>query len=287
MIFLTGAGGKTGRAILGALHRQGQTARVLVHSQDAANAVRAIGEFEVVFGDLRDPAAFEPGLAGVDTLYYICPNVAPDEVEIGKGLLGLARRGQFKRFVYHSVLHPQIEDMPHHWQKMHMEETLFKSGIPFTILQPCAYMQNILAGWKGVQAGRYVTPYRTSARISIVDLEDVGEAAARVLSQPGHENAIYELAGPDPLSQEEVAEALAAALGTAVTAVEQPREEWRQNAVRSGLEPYATETLLKMFAYYDQFGLVGNPTVLGALLGRKPTGFREFAARILKTGEVH
>jgi uncharacterized protein YbjT (DUF2867 family) len=287
VIFLTGAGGKTGRAILSALHRQGVPAKVLTHSEAAANAVRAIGDFEVIAGDLRTPSAFESQLSGVDTLYYICPNVTPDEVEIGKELLALAQRGQFKRFVYHSVLHPQIEDMPHHWQKLRMEETLFKSGIAFTILQPCAYMQNILGGWKSIRAGSYITPYRTSARISIVDLEDIGQAAANVLTQHGHENAIYELAGPQPLSQVEVASALSSALGMTVQAQEQPRETWRQNALAGGLDVQSVETLLKMFEYYDQYGLVGNPRVLETLLGRKPASFTDFVTRILETGEVH
>ena len=35
--------------------------------------------------------------------------------------------------------------MPHHWLKMRVEEKLFASGLPFTILQPAAYMQNVLA----------------------------------------------------------------------------------------------------------------------------------------------
>ncbi len=62
------------------------------------------------------------------------------------------RRGRsgVTRFVYHSVLHPQIEAMPHHWQKMRTEEMLFAAGFELTVLQPTAYMQNILGAWRGV-----------------------------------------------------------------------------------------------------------------------------------------
>ena len=92
-----------------------------------------------------------------------------------------------RRLVYHSVLHPQIEAMPHHWEKMRAEELLFAAGLDVTVLQPTAYMQNILAGWRDiVEAGIYRVPYPVESRISLVDLDDVAAAAALVLTQPGH-----------------------------------------------------------------------------------------------------
>ncbi len=57
-------------------------------------------------------------------------------------------------FVYHSVLHPQTEEMPHHWQKLRVEESLFRTHLPFTILQPCAYMQNLDIHWPGMRTHR-------------------------------------------------------------------------------------------------------------------------------------
>jgi hypothetical protein len=38
------------------------------------------------------------------------------------------------------------------------------------------------------------------------------------------------------------------------------------------------QTLLKMFRYYAEFGLVGNPNVLRWLLGRQPTSLGDFIA---------
>jgi len=286
MIFLTGAAGKTGRSILRALSAKGIQAKVLVRSSQQADSIRAIGAFETILGDLRDSSTYETRLSGVDKIYYICPNVAPDELLIGNTLLKIAQNNKVQHFVYHSVLHPQVEDMPHHWQKMRMEEAIFKSGIDFTILQPCAYMQNVLAGWKRiVDDGRYVVPYKISSKLSIVDLNDVGEAAARILSGADFANAILELAGPEPLPQTEVAAQLSAALGRPVEAVEQSRVEWKQRAQQGGMDERQIDVLLKMFEYYDQYGLVGNPWVLENLLERKPTTFKQFLARILISGE--
>jgi len=221
MILLTGAAGKTGKAILNTLVPHGVQVRSLVRNTQQAEEIKKIGSSEIVIGDLRDSNSLAKAMIGIKKIYYICPNMAPDELEIGQNLIHLARKYGVTRFVYHSVLHPQAEDMPHHWQKLRMEEQLFKSGLDFTILQPCAYMQNTLANWQTiVENGVYTIPYAPSARISMVELADVAAIAEVVLTQRNHSHTIYELAGPEPLSQVEVAEILAAELGRPVQAIQ-------------------------------------------------------------------
>jgi uncharacterized protein YbjT (DUF2867 family) len=254
--------------------------RALVRNQHQAEKVAGFANTEPIIGDLAKPESLTGAFRGADAVYAICPNMSPDELIIGKTLIRLAQENHVSRFVYHSVLHPQVESMPHHWQKMRVEEALFSSGLDFTILQPCAYMQNILSNWKMVLAGEYSVPYNLNARISIVDLEDVAKVAARVLTETGCSNAIYELAGPEPLTQTEVAHQIGAAIQRPVKAVEQSCQVWQQNALTSGMQSQQVELLIKMFEYYDKFGLVGNSTMLEHLLGSKPTTFKQFITRI-------
>lgn len=282
MILITGAAGKTGRAVLRALRPSGQTVRAFVRRPEQAEPLNQLGVADVVAGDLLDETALARAFQGIKAVYHIPPNVHPQEVEIGELVIRAAQRAGVGRFVYHSVLHPQIEAMPHHWKKMRVEEKLFESGLPFTILQPCAYMQNILAGWAQIaEKGVYAVPYRVEARLSLVDLEDVAAAAAIVLTEPGHTGAAYELAGPDFISQVEVARTLAEVLGRSVAARQTPIEDWRQDAGKSGLSAYAVDTLVKMFAYYDRYDFQGNPTVLKTLLGRAPTGLESFLQNLV------
>jgi uncharacterized protein YbjT (DUF2867 family) len=288
MILLTGAAGKTGQAIIHALKRHGEKIRAFVRTPEQATLLSDIGVVDSVIGDLRDQTALYEAAKGCESIYFICPNITQDEVEIGKHLLEIARKVDLRRFVYHSVLHPQIESMPHHWQKMRFEELLFESGINFTILQPCAYMQNILTSWKEiVEKGIYAIPYSTSSRLSIVDLVDVAEAASNVLIGNNHANAIYELAGPQPLSQDEVASILTSVLKIRVTAKSLERNVWAENARKSKLSDIQIETLLRMFEYYEKHGLVGNSNVLELLLEQPATTFRDFVRRqIPQTQEI-
>jgi len=242
--------------------------------------MKEIGAREVVVGDMRVQAAVDQVAQDVRAFYHICPNVSPEEVLIGEVAIAAARSAGVEHFVYHSVLHPQVEAMPHHWHKLRVEERLFESGLPYTILQPAAYMQNVLAHWdRIVGQGIYPVPYAVETRLGMVDLEDVAEAASVVLTEAGHTEAVYELAGAEVLSQIEVATILSQHLGRPVRAQAVPLATWEHRARESGLSDYQVETLAKMFRYYEMYGFWGNPRVLGWLLGRPPMTFAAFVGR--------
>ena len=280
MILVTGAAGKTGRAVIRALTTRGEAVRALVHRPEQVWPVEDWGAQEVLVGDMRVQATMDQAARGVRAVYHICPNISPDEVAIGQAAIAAARSAGVEHFVYHSVLHPQTETMPHHWQKLRVEERLFESGLYYTILQPSAYMQNVLAHWDQILAqGIYPVPYSAETRLGMVDLEDVAEAAAAVLTEPGHTRATYELGGAEVLSQIEVAAILGQQLGHPVRAEVVPLEAWKRRARASGLSDYQVETLAEMFRYYARYGFWGNPRVLNWLLRRPPTTFAAFVAR--------
>lgn len=83
-ILVTGAAGKTGRAVVRTLARRGMRARALVFRERQATGIQALGATEVVVGDLRSRDDLERAVGGIRALYHICPNVHPQEVEIGE-----------------------------------------------------------------------------------------------------------------------------------------------------------------------------------------------------------
>ena len=244
--------------------------------------MNALGVADVIVGDVLDQFVIGQAVQGVRAIYHIAPNVSPDEATIGRNVIAAAQSAGVERFVFHSVLHPQIEAMPHHWQKMRVEELLFESGLPFTILQPTVYMQNVLASWNQIiENGRYPTPYSTKTRLSLVDLEDVAGAAALVLSGSGYGGATIELVGTRTMSQLEIAQSLADQLERPVEAETVSLEAWERVARSSGLGDYQVLALMKMFCYYERYGFTGNTNALSCLLGRQPTSFAEFVRRTI------
>ena len=281
MILVTGAAGKTGLAVLAALKQRGVKARAFVKEDDQISTVRQAGAAEVVVGDLLDADVWRLATTAVSAIYHIGPNLHPQEVRIGQLMIAAARSIGNCRVVFHSVLHPHIREMPHHWSKMKVENILLNSGLTYTIVQPTAYMQNLLAYLPRIQEeGILSVPYPAETELSLVDLHDLAEVAATLLTEPGHNYATYELVGTEPLSQTAVADTFSQVLQRPVEVHSIPLETWKTQSQAKGTSVETLETALSMFAYYAESGLSGNSQVLRFLLGREATTLTTFLQRV-------
>ena len=263
MIVVTAAGGRTGAAVVRSLWARGLRVRGLVGGSQPRPELTALSA-DVVAADLRDPASVEPLLEGAEALYLIWPNFDPGETEGATALLAAARRAGVGRVVYHSVLRPQARSMPHHAAKDRVEEALDAGGLRWRVLQPCAYADNLDGQLADVAAsGVLRSTWGLEQAQSLVDLRDVAEAAAVLLTEDGLDGGTFEAVGPEMLSAPRLAELLAAHLGRDVRA---------EDAVPEGPVPpreeYAAHCARLMFDHYRAHGFTGSPRVLEALLGR-------------------
>jgi NAD(P)H dehydrogenase (quinone) len=282
MILITGASGKTGKAIIRHLVQRGAKVRALIHHPAQQPEMIALGVADVLTGDMRQRDVIQKAIVGIETIYHICPNMCADEAQIGQMVLEVARSNGVQHFVYHSVLHPQAHLMQHHWNKLLVEEYIFTSGLPFTILQPTAYMQNIQAYWSKILSdGVYPLPYASDTRLSLINLDDVAEVAARVILEPGFDHAIFELVGTPAFSQEEIVQMIGDKIKRQVRVDTISRIAWEENARCSGMDDFTVRTLLKMFEYYETYGMGGNSGVLEWLLQHKPVTFPQYIDQIL------
>lgn len=276
-VAVTGAAGKTGRAVIAAAAARGLAVRALVHRDEQVEAVRRAGAGEFVVGDQRDVATVTALVRGTDAVYAIAPNLHPDEVVMGQVVVTGARRAGIGRVVFHSVANPQLTRMPHHADKRRVEELLLESGLPTTILRPNAYFDNVLGHVESIRAtGRWDVAYDPFARSASIALADVAEAAATVLAGPGHEHAAHDLSGPQLLATADMAVALSEVLGRVVLARRGDPE-----AVVATVAPESRDRLRAMFACYDEMGSPGNPIGATTLLGRPPTSFLDWARQAI------
>lgn len=273
-VAVTGAAGKTGRAVVAALDSRGVPVLALVHRSAQAEA-GIPGAADTLAVDLADPGAVLRALDGTSALYLIAPNVHPDEPGMLEPVIAGCEGSGPARVVYHSVLHPYAPAMPHHLDKARVEARLHDSTLDWTILQPASYFENAMAVWDSVRDhGTWPVPYSAAAPFTPVALADVAEAAAMVLTDRAHRFATYELAGPDRLSTNDMARVAGEVLGHDVTVTDR-RRAWRDGP-GSHLAAEARDRLEAMFDYYDRHGFCGNPTVLAALLQRAPTTWRDW-----------
>jgi uncharacterized protein YbjT (DUF2867 family) len=211
----------------------------------------------------------------------------PDEVAITDRVLAAAKVAGAGRFIYYSVMHPFRREVRHHALKLEATEHVVESGLAYTILEPCRYMQHLEPLWNRVrEEGVHAMPFSTTVRFSVVDVLDLAEVSALVATQPGHEFATYELAGPEPLSQEAMARVLSEALGRAVRAEQVPLDRMAEAARTKGFSEDRIEQMRIMNAHYDRHGFEGNPFVLEALLGRPATTYAQYVHRLAQAPTV-
>jgi uncharacterized protein YbjT (DUF2867 family) len=74
-----------------------------------------------------------------------------------------------------------------------------------------------------------------AARLRMVDIRDVAEVAAKVLTSSGHEGETYVLTGPASISFNDVASALGRATGQDISYVSVPSEASRAAIVGMGM----------------------------------------------------
>jgi NAD(P)H dehydrogenase (quinone) len=238
-IAVIGAAGKTGSAVIDALP---PGARRLVHT------ARVEGDYAV---ELETGTGLRKALLGCRAVYFIAPNVHPDEPRLLRNALTAAASAGVEHVVYHSVAWPFTPAMPHHMDKAVCEDELHRSPLNWTVLQPCAYLENFASVIAG-ESSRITLPYSPDTRFSFVSLRDVAAVAATVLVEGSpHHGATYELGGSETLSVRE----LAARYGAEVERIS--LDEW-QESVGSAMPAGAAARLRAMFDFYDHHDFVAG-----------------------------
>jgi uncharacterized protein YbjT (DUF2867 family) len=281
VILVTAANGRTGRSVVRALTRAGQ--RVRAFDIDASvEELAGEGAAETVVGDMLDPSDLRRAVEGVASVVHIGPPMHPREAEMGHAVVDAAREAGVGHFVQFSVTHPQLEPLLNHQAKLAVERVLLLSRMPFTILQPMHYMQNIDIP-RVVADGVLHQPYSLDTRLAHVDLEDVAEVAAKVLDEgERHHHATYELCGDDFLNAYELAEVISAESGRPVSAEQVAFSAGATTGLGSSEEDdYRQDALFRLFDHYGRYGITGNSNVLRWLLARPPTRFAEYVRRSL------
>lgn len=283
-ILLTAANGRTGRTILSALVKAGADVRVFIRDAQQWPDLEALGAIEYAVGDMEDDGSIGAAVAGCERLVHIGPPMHPHELEITSRLMAAAAQHGTERFIYYSVMHPLLRDVRHHSLKLDTEQQLVESGLTFSIVQPSRYMQHLENIWPAVlESGVHSMPFSATQRFSVVDLKDLAEATARVATEAGHEFATYELAGPEALSQEDMAAVIGRVLGREIRAEAQSLEVMEQKARAKGASDDRVSQMIAMNRHYDLHGFRGNPNVLHWLLRREPTSFEAYVRRIADT----
>jgi uncharacterized protein YbjT (DUF2867 family) len=280
-ILVTGATGTIGSQVLAHLAAQAGEVRALTRSPETAKLPAGITP---VGGDLADVDSLRAAIKGVDTLFLLAPNVA-DELTQAMLAVSVARESDVKGIVYLSVFNADTyTDVPHFAGKYTVERMIEDLSLPATVLRPAYFIQNDLRQKEPLQKfGVYGMPIGSKG-VSMVDIRDIGEAAAiELLRRHRAPTALpretYSLVGPDGLTGAQLATIWGEALGRVVRygGDELAVMEQRMKAM---IPSWHAMDLRLMLNRYQTDGAVASTTDLArltALLGRAPRSYSAFA----------
>jgi uncharacterized protein YbjT (DUF2867 family) len=215
----------------------------------------------------------------VDKLYLLNA-VAPDELTQGLIAYDLAKRLKLKHVVYHSVFRVEhFKDVPHFASKLAIENALREFKVPFTIIRPNYFCQND-ATLKDplTKAGIYPVPLG-DVGVSAVDIRDIAEATAIVLTSDGHTGKTYNLNGPEVLSGPGVASIWSKLLGKEIRYGGHDMDAFEEQ-MRKTAPSWSAFDIRMMFEGYLERGFVaqdGDIETLTKLLGHSPRRYEVFA----------
>ena len=275
MILFTGLTGKVGAAIVELLPEFGVQARGLVRDRGKAAALEAAG-VEVALGDLGDAAAVNAALEGCEQAFLLMAN-GPRQLELERGFIAAAQGAGLGRVVKMSATGADSAS-PSVLKRYHgdAEECLRASGVPYTVIRPNFFMQNLL--WMAAEIGARDTFSMPmgQGRVGTIDVRDVARFVLTALTQPGHENKTYELTGPELVSFHDIARQLSAATGRTIRYIDLAPEAFRRALAQWMPDAWQVDAVAGLFALIAQGqGAVVND-VYRQGTGRAPRSLQQF-----------
>jgi uncharacterized protein YbjT (DUF2867 family) len=234
-ILVTGATGNTGSLIVSQLKQLDADVRALVRDEGKAAALRNQG-VEVARGDLDDPNSLAEALAGVERVYLVTWN-GPTAEQQRKNLIEAAKRAGTAHIVVGGGLGPPSRIIQ---QIDAANDYLKDSGMPWTILQPTFFMQNVLAGKDTIGQGQLYWDL-ANGRVPAIDIRDIADCAVSVLTSEGHDGETYDLTGPEAISFYDMASALTRQLGHDVQYVPVDTEASKQFLMSIGFPEWIAD----------------------------------------------
>lgn len=267
LILVLGATGKTGRRLVPRLRAAG--ARVRAASRSG----------EVRF-DWSDPDTWSDALAGAGALYLVAPDdpaPIPDFVERAADcgvdrVVVLSGRGIDKTGNAFAGM-------------LTAEQAVRESGLAWTIIRPNNFNQNFDEDlWQApLVAGRLALPIGDVPE-PFIDVADIADVAATLLTRDGHQGQVYELSGPRGLTFAEAAQTIARAAGRHIRYVELTAPQYRDELLTEGYPEAAIDALSALFAAH-RAGYTAEPVDgVQRVIGRKPIDFNEYAERAARAG---
>ncbi len=225
-VLVFGATGTHGGAVARELLARAVPVHAFVRDPGSVRAQALAGSgATLVVGDLDDPASIARALSAVPVAYAVTTPFergADAELRQGEAIVDAAAEARLPWLIFASVAAAERAHVPHFQSKARIEKRLRESSVPWTVLAPSYFYENVLGLREAIIEGSLPLPLPADKPLHQVALRDLGAVAAAILARRDeHLSTRIEIAADAPTPRE-----MAEAFG--VGALETPLEEVRQ-----------------------------------------------------------
>ncbi len=277
-ILLTGATGSVSSSVIRSLQGSGHRLIGLVRDKAKAKGLADQG-VELRVGDLSLLRTVERAFEGVDVAWLLAAP-GPNAPIQSSNALWAARLGGVKHVVRMSAI-GAAHQAPNLNSRLHAlsDSEIAGSGLPFTIVKPHFFMQNLLMmAARSVAEEGAIYMAMGDAKLPMIDVRDIGASVAAILANPKpHVGKTYTLTGPTAIGVDQVASAIGDAIGKPVKYVPVPVSAMVESLTKMGLDDYTQVSLRDYFTSYARGWESQVTASVKDLTGKAARGISDFA----------
>ena len=281
MIAITGATGQLGHYVIESLMKTVPASQIvaIVRNPAKAQALAAQG-ITVRQADYGDEAALTSALQGVEKLLLISSSEVGQRAPQHRNVINAAKTAGVKFIAYTSLLHADKSPLGLADEHIETEKMLADSGIVYTLLRNGWYTENYLASALAALEHGVFIGAAGDGKIASATRADYAAAAARVISEAGHEGKVYELAGDSAWTLTQLAAELTKQSGKQVTYQNLSEADFAAALKSVGLPDGLADMLADSDVGASKGGLFDDSKTLSKLIGRPTTTLAESVSHL-------
>ncbi|HIE4221683.1 TPA: SDR family oxidoreductase [Proteus mirabilis] len=282
MIAITGATGLLGQQVVESLLQTVPANQIVAFARDVKKGATLSQKGVLVRqADYNDKASLITALQGVDKLLLISSSDVGKRTVQHRNVIEAAKSADVQFIVYTSILHADRSPLSLHVEHVETEKMLADSGLSYTLLRNGWYTENYLASVPAALEHGIFLGAAGDGKIASATRADYALAAARVISEEGHIGKVYELAGDEAWTLEQLAKELTKQSGKQVIYNNLSQADFVAALKTAGLPDKLSNMLADFDIGASKGGLFDDSHTLSKLIGRPTTTLAESIKAIL------
>ncbi|HCR3458581.1 SDR family oxidoreductase [Proteus mirabilis] len=282
MIAITGATGLLGQHVIENLLQTVPANQIVAFARDVKKGSSLSQKGVLVRqADYNDKASLITALQGVDKLLLISSSEVGKRTIQHRNVIEAAKSADVQFIAYTSILHADRSPLSLHVEHVETEKMLADSGISYTLLRNGWYTENYLASVPAALEHGVFLGAAGDGKIASATRADYALAAARVIREEGHIGKVYELAGDEAWTLEQLAKELTKQSGKQVIYNNLSQADFVAALKTAGLPDKLSNMLADSDIGASKGGLFDDSHTLSKLIGRRTTTLAESIKAIL------